>query len=339
MPSQHARRCSRRRFLGGLTLAGAAGLLSLTPRLVGAEAPPETSTLRIAQSPAICFAPQYVAADQLFQAEGFVDVQYVKRSPLALETLVAGEADLASADVGSMIAALDKGQPLSILAGLHVGCYELFSADPMRSVRDLAGKQIAIPGLHSPRHLMLSTILAYVGVDPRRDIHWVTQPASESMQLLAEGKIDAFLGFPPEPQELRARQIGHLLLSMTVDRPWSQYFCCFVAARQDFVRKHPMATKRALRATLKATQVCALEPERAAQFLVDHGFAPQYDSTVQMLKELPYLRWQEYDSEDTLRFYTLRLHEVGLIKANPQKIITQGTDWRFLNELKKQFKG
>jgi NitT/TauT family transport system substrate-binding protein len=71
MPSQHARRCSRRRFLGGLTLAGTAGLLSLTPRLVGAEAPPETRTLRIAQSPAICFAPQYVAADQLFQAEGF----------------------------------------------------------------------------------------------------------------------------------------------------------------------------------------------------------------------------------------------------------------------------
>jgi hypothetical protein len=85
-----------------VTLAGTAGLLGLTPRQIVAEAPPETRTLRIAQSPAICFAPQYVAADQLFQAEGFVDVQYVKRSPLALETLVSGEADLASADVGSI---------------------------------------------------------------------------------------------------------------------------------------------------------------------------------------------------------------------------------------------
>jgi NitT/TauT family transport system substrate-binding protein len=339
LPSQHARRFSRRRFLAGVTLAGTAGLLGLTPRPSVAEAPPETRTLRIVQSPAICFAPQYVAADQLFQAEGFVDVQYVKRSPLALETLVAGEADLASADVGSMIVGLDKGQPLSILAGLHVGCYELFSTDQMRSVRDLAGKQIAIPGLHSPRHLMLSTILAYVGVDPRRDIHWVTQPARESMQLLAEGKIDAFLGFPPEPQELRARKIGHLLLSMTVDRPWSQYFCCFVAAHREFVRKHPIATKRALRATLKATQVCALEPERAARFLVDQGFAPHYDLMVQTLKELPYLQWREYDPEDTLRFYALRLHEVGMIKSSPQKIIAQGTDWRFFNELKKELKG
>ena len=159
------------------------------------------------------------------------------------------------------------------------------------------------------------------------------------MQLLTEGKIEAFLGFPPEPQELRARRVGHVLVSMTVDRPWSQYFCCFVAAHRAFVRQHPMATKRALRATLKATTVCALEPERAARFLVDHGFAPQYDTMVQTLKELPYLQWREYDAEDTIRFYALRLQETAMIQRTPQQIIAQGTDWRFLNELKRELKG
>jgi NitT/TauT family transport system substrate-binding protein len=319
-------------------LAGTVGLHGLTPRQAVAEAPPETSTLRIGQSPAICFAPQYVAAEQLFQAEGFADVQYIKR-PLAFDTIVSGEADFASTDVGSMIMSIDKGQPIVILGGLHIGCYELFGTDQIRSIRDLRGKQVAIPGLHSPRHLMLSTMLAYVGVDPHRDIQWVTQPASESMQLLAAGKIDAFLGFPPEPQELRARGVGHVLVSTTVDRPWSQYFCCLVAANRDFVRKYPIATKRALRAILKATHVCALEPERAARFLVDHGFAPQYDAMVQTLKELPYLQWREYDSEDTVRFYALRLHEVGMLKSSPQKILAEGTDWRFFNALKKELKG
>jgi NitT/TauT family transport system substrate-binding protein len=186
---------------------------------------------------------------------------------------------------------------------------------------------------------MLSTMLAYVGVDPRRDIHWLPQSATESMQLLAEGKSDAFLGFPPEPPELRARRIGHVLVSMTVDRPWSQYYCCFVAANRDFIRKHPIATKRALRVILKATQVCELEPNRAAQFLVDRGFAQRSDSTAQILRELPYTQWREYDPEDTVRFYALRLHEVWMIKSSPQKIITQGTDWRFFNELKKELKG
>ena len=338
MSPQQARQISRRRFLGGMTLVGAAGLFGWHPRPVAAEPPPETTTVRIGQSPAICFAPQYLAAEQLFQTEGFVDVQYVKR-PLAFDTIVSGEADFTSSDVNSMVVSIDKGQPIIILAGLHIGCYELFATDQIQSIRGLAGKQVAIPGLHSSRHLMLSAMLSYVGVDPRRDIHWVTQPAGESMQLLAEGKIDAFLGFPPEPQELRARRVGHVLLSTTVDRPWSQYFCCFVAANREFVRKHPIATKRALRAILKATNVCALEPERAARFLVDHGFAPQYDAMVQTLKDLPYLQWREYSPEDAVRFYALRLHEVGMVKSSPQKIIEQGTDWRFFNELKKELKG
>jgi NitT/TauT family transport system substrate-binding protein len=338
MNAEHAEGWTRRRFLDGLTWAGTVGLLGLRPRWVAAEQPLETSTLRIGQSPAICFAPTYVVAEQLFQAEGFVDVQYVKR-PLASETIVSGEADFAASDVGSMIASLDKGEPIVVLMGLHIGCYELFGTEQIRSIRDLAGKKVAIPGLHSSRHRMLSAMLAYVGVDPRRDINWVTQPAAESMQLLAEGKIDAFLGFPPEPQELRARRVGHVVVSTTVDRPWSQYFCCFVAANRAFVRQHPIATKRALRAILKAAQVCALEPERAARFLVDRGFAPRYDYTVQTLKELPYLQRRDYTPEDTVRFYALRLHEVGMIKHTPQKLIEQGTDWRFFNELKQELKG
>ena len=58
-----------------------------------------------------------------------------------------------------------------------------------------------------------------------------------------------------------------------------------------------------------------------------------------MLKELPWDRWRTSDPEDTVRFYSLRLHEAGLIKPSPQKIIDQGTDWRFLKELKQELKG
>jgi NitT/TauT family transport system substrate-binding protein len=56
------------------------------------------------------------------------------------------------------------------------------------------------------------------------------------------------------------------------------------------------------------------------------------------MRDLPYGKWHEYDPEDTVRFYALRLHEAGMIKSNPQKMISQGTDWRFLRELKKELK-
>jgi hypothetical protein len=51
-----------------------------------------------------------------------------------------------------------------------------------------------------------------------------------------------------------------------------------------------------------------------------------------VLRELPYDRRREYDPEDTVRYYALRLHEVDLTKSTPNKIIAQGTNWRFLDE-------
>ena len=95
------------------------------------------------------------------------------------------------------------------------------------------------------------------------------------MELFAEGKVDAFLGFPPEPQELRARKVGHVILNTTTDKPWSQYFCCILVGNREFVRAHPIATKRVLRAVLKANEICAAEPELGAQRLVQRGFAPR----------------------------------------------------------------
>jgi NitT/TauT family transport system substrate-binding protein len=331
---------TRRRFLGGLTLAGTAGLLGVYPRLGAAEPPPETTTLRLGEFGAMCTAPQYVA-EELLRSEGFTDVQYVRKAggTELTQALASGEVDLAVRVAWPLIMRVDAGDPVVVLAGVHVSCFELFGTERVRAIRDLKGKAVAVPAFADGRHIFLSTVVAYVGLDPRQDIHWVTHPPAEAMRLLAEGKIDAFLGFPPEPQELRAKQIGHVLLNTAVDHPWSQYFCCMVAAHGEFVRKYRVASKRAVRAILKANDICALEPERVAQALVDKGVATRYDEALQTMKDLPYARWREYDPEDTVRFYALRLQEVGMIQSSPQKIIAQGTDWRFLNELKKELKG
>jgi NitT/TauT family transport system substrate-binding protein len=156
--------------------------------------------------------------------------------------------------------------------------------------------------------------------------------------LFAERQVDAILGFPPVPQELRARNIGRVILNMTTDKPWSQYFCCMAFGSRDFVRDHPVATKRFLRAILKTADLCATNPERAARQLVDAGFTERYDYALQTLTELPYASWREFDPEDSMRFYALRLHEVGMIKSSPMQILADGTDWRFLNELKRELK-
>ena len=331
---------SRREFVGGLALVGTAGLLGLQAEHVAAEPPPETTRVRLARVRSICRAPQYMT-EELLRAEGFTDVQYIQW-PTTLEASIAAAAakvDITMQYIGPSIIQVDTGQPLVVLAGVQPGCFELFATDRVRSIRDLKGKTVSVVDIGGGDYIFLASMMTYVGLDPRKDVTWTKNPFAEGMQQLAEKKVDALLALPPEPQELRARRIGHVVVNSVVDRPWSQYFCCMVVGHRDFVRKNPIATKRVLRAILKAADVCAANPPRAAQFLVDKGYAENYDYALQALKEIPYNKWREYDHEDTMRFYALRLHEASLIKSSPQKIIAQGTDWRFLNEIKKELKG
>jgi len=330
-------RQTRRRFLTTLSVAGAASFLRGGPSLA-AEGALETTRVRIRKSPAICIAPQYVA-EELLRAEGLSDIRYVDTGRgAASEAISRGKVDFSLSYASEFAQAIDSGQPITLLAGVMVGCFELFAREGIGSIADLRNKSVGVQALGSTEGVLVNLMAAQVGLDPVKDIHWVSDLSVKPIELFIDGKIDAFLGFPPEPQDLRARHIGHVLVNTAVDRPWSQYFCCMMAGSREYVQNHPVATKRVLRAILKAADFCATEPARAAQRLVDGGYTPRYDYALQTLSELPYDKWREYDAEDTIRFYALRLHEAGLIKSSPNKIIADGTDWRFLNELKRELK-
>lgn len=329
---------NRRRFLATLSSAGAAGLIGGTASYPQ-EAPLEISSIRIAKNSTICIAPQYVAAD-LLRAEGFTDIQYVERAPAILSAALGrGEVDFSLHLSAPSIVAIDAGDRIALIAGVHVGCLELFAKEHIRSIRDLKGKKVGVQAWGAHPHIFLSAMAAYVGLDPVRDIDWVLSPSVTPMELFIDGKIDAFLGTPPEPQQLRVRKIGHVIMNSNVDRPWSQYFCCMLTGNRDFVRKHPVATKRVLRAILKATDFCVSNPAGAARRMVDSGFTDRYDFALQTLQDVPFNRWRDYDPEDTIRFYALRLREAGMIKSTPNRILAEGTDWRFFNELGREMKG
>ena len=274
------------------------------------------------------------------RAEGFTDVRYVDlgESTPRGQAIARGTVDFSTNFAAPLIVAVASGEPVTFLAGVHVGCFELFGNDSIRTIADLKDKSVGVPGLGSNQHIFLSAMAAHVGLDPAKDIHWVTDPAVKPVDAFVEGKIDAFLGFPPEPQELHARNVKHVVVNSALDRPWSQYFCCMLAANNEYVRKCPVATKRVLRAVLKAADLCATAPALAARRLVDGGFTDRYDEALQMLGDLPYDKWREYDAEDTMRFYALRMRDAGFIKSSPQKIIADGADWRFLEDLKRELK-
>lgn len=329
---------SRRQFLTTLSLAGAAGLIG-SPAALAGEGPLETTSVRFMQTPALCHAPQFVA-QELLRAEGFAEIQYIKAPSNAEinEAVARGKVDFNMHFAPQWASVIDSGSAVAVLSGVHVGCFELFGKEDIRSIADLKGRTVGIAALGSSDHLFVSVMAGHIGLDPANDIHWVTSQSPTPAELFADGKIDACLALPPVPQELRARHVGHVVVNSSMDRPWSQYFCCMLAGHRDYVQKYPVATKRVLRAVLKGADLCAGQPELTARQLVNGGFTPRYDYALQTLRDVPYDKWRDYDPEDTLRYYALRLHELGFIKSTPQKIIADGTDWRFLDELKRELK-
>jgi NitT/TauT family transport system substrate-binding protein len=333
---------NRRKFVGGATAASAAVALGVRPEHAGAEPPPETPTLRLYESPILCLAPQYVA-EGLLRSEGFTDVRYVNyprdTKKWAPDVLTSGEVDLSLSFGPTNVLRIDAGAPIVMLAGAHNGCVELFGGRGIRSTRDLKGKTVAVAELRNDQHTFTAMFLAHVGLDPQKDINWVVHPFDDSVELLAGGKVDAVMTGPPFSDEIRAKKIGRVLVNTTTDKPWSQHVCCMVTATKDFVRKNPVATKRALRAIMKALDLCAREPAKGARALSDKRLAPQYDGALLTVKEMQYGQWRAYDPEPSVRFYSLWLRDVRMITSSPQKIIAEGTNWRFLNELKKELKG
>ncbi|MGX5851640.1 ABC transporter substrate-binding protein [Mesorhizobium sp. PL10] len=329
---------NRRRFLTGLSALAAAGLAK-GRNAAAAEAAPETTVARISAGPAICIAPQYVAAE-LIRAEGLLDLRYIATDAGIAQTdmLARGDIDFSINFATALVIPIDTGAPIKVISGVHVGCYELFGREDIKSITDLKGRKVGVGYiLKSDPHIFVSAMATFVGLDPQRDIEWIvgeTKPA----ELFADGKVDAFLAFPPEAQDLRARNIGHVILDSSKDRPWSQYYCCMLAVNAAYAEKNPAATKRVVRAILKSADICAAEPERVARLLVDSGRTEQYDYAVQAFRELPYSSWRDFDPEDTVRFFSLRLHEAGIVKSNPNDIIAKGTDWQFFNEVKRELK-
>jgi NitT/TauT family transport system substrate-binding protein len=183
---------SRRYFLSALAAAGTASILG-GRRARADEGPPETTTLRLIYDPSICTAPGYIA-DELLRAEGFTDLRYL-RTVSGGDAVARGEADF-NADTGAWIVArLDAGAPITALAGVHPGCYELFAHEPVRTISDIKGKRIGIRALRSGSHLYLALMAAHVGLDPNRDVEWVAIPDGSLMELFAAGELDVFLGF------------------------------------------------------------------------------------------------------------------------------------------------
>ena len=321
--------------------ACSSGVRSESGRDAGPEGPLETTTIRMARSPLSCYAAQALSSEFL-QQEGFTGIEYLD-IPLRdqFRKLAAGEFDFHMYPAPLACQRVDAGDPIVMLSGVQVGCWQIFATEQIKSLRDFKGKTIATGGPGAPDDVFLAVTLANVGIDVRRDVRVLTLSPQDYPRALAAGEVDGLSALPPFSLELRARRIGHIVVDSMMDRPWSQYFCCMATVNRDYMAKNPVAAKRALRALLRAADVVSADPARGVRAMVDLGFtdARNYDGTLEDLRMMPYNVWRQLDPADTLRFYSLRLKEAGLIESTPEQVLSRGAEFRYLQELKRELKG
>jgi NitT/TauT family transport system substrate-binding protein len=341
MPISYFNGLNRREFISKTVAAGTAMYLGFGNDLglAVAEPPPETTTVRFQQLKSPCWVPQLVA-EPLLREEGFTDIQYIKHEKISQgeEDILAGKVDFTADFTANSLMKFTPGAPIDFISGLHVGCYSLIGSDKIRSVRDLKGKKVWASNIMAIPNVFFKALVAYVGLDPDKDIEYVKCPKDEAIELFKQGKIDAFMSFPPGPQQLEAAGIGHTLVDTNIDRPWSQYYCCMILGRRDYIRNNPIATRKVIRSILRANDLVSQDPAMAAQMLVDWKLRKADDQkfVAQAFNEIPYDKWRHYGPEDTIRFWALRLKELGIIKYSPEEFISKNTDWSHIASLKKE---
>ena len=177
---------TRRRFLTNAAFAGAAGLsgFGIWGKALTAEPPPEITTIRFERDLVTCIAPQVF--QELLSAEGFTEIRYVdetearvRRADAAnsdpLSDMIANrEVDFGRTFASSLVVGMNAGAPVTVLSGLHLGCFEVFGKKEIRTLGDLKGGTLGVDvENNAPNKVLLTIMTRLVGLDPAKDFRWV----------------------------------------------------------------------------------------------------------------------------------------------------------------------
>jgi len=302
---------------------------------------PETTTVRIVVPPE-CDPGIWLAKDFLL-AEGFTDVRFVATPFVSRTWLTNDLADVGPAHAEFTVATIDAGLPLTILAGLHTGCFELWVDSSIANVHDLRGRRISVrqKDLSDQFFVFFAALLGYIGIDPLKDVRFVESGPDDYPGMIAsytDGRADAVLaGGAQGPLLKRLKAPGHVIFDTMVEKPWSQYVCCHLVANREWTRRYPIATKHVTRAVLRATDAAAKDHQRAAHDSVAGGYPKDGSLVVESMAMAGY-NWRDLEPEETLRFWGVRLKAVNLIKSTPQQLIQSGTDLAYMRQLRSELK-
>jgi len=264
-----------------------------------------------------CEAPIFTAVEKGFFKEEGLDVSLVKCDWKNYKDVLAlGGYDVTHHLVMYFLKPLEQGLDVKFTGGIHRGCLRVQAAasGPIRTVKDLRGKRIGVPGMGTPPFIFANRVLGANGIDPSKEISWLVFPAGELGLALDKGEVDAVANSEPIGSLLVAQGKVKNIADQAADMPYADEYCCAVIVNGKFLKKHPKMSAAATRALLKAAKWVETNPKAAAELSVKGKYlASTVDQNTVAISHLRYIP-SVSGAQTAVRLAAEEMKRAGMLK-------------------------
>ena len=226
--------------------------------------------------------------------------------------VLGGSIDIGVGDPVQVATAFTKGIPLSIVAGAGMYSSDVATTalcvakdSPLRTVKDLADKTIAVPTLGDTAQAGVEAWLQQNGVSPS-SVHFVEIANPVMGAALAAGRIDAAM--IPEPFRTIAQESDARLFAKPFDAIGHQFMIGVWYGKKDWVAQHADMAKRFARAIYEAARWANAHHAQSAAILAQHSKASL--ATLLKITRAPYAEklsaeWIQLPLDAAYRYHLL----------------------------------
>jgi NitT/TauT family transport system substrate-binding protein len=288
MPFRSRRRAIHTAWLGLLTAALAG------PLAASAQQSPKLTPLKVGVLKMAALTNPWVAKQRgIFERNG-LDVTLVefRSGNEAISAHRGGSVDVVLAIPGTAMTAIERGFDLVAVAqneiaqkqGPDTGSVQVLKDSPYKALADLAGKKIAVSGLHSQKTVAMQTVFRNAGVDPAKLV-LVEIPFSSQADALKSKQVDAINTVDPYTTQVLAMGLGRVIAWDYVDsipeQPLGAWF-----ARSTFTKSNPDVIDRFNKSIKESIDYMWADQNRARSEVVAYT-----GLDAALVKEMPMIGW------------------------------------------------
>lgn len=278
--------------------------------------------IRLIYSPSLCAAPMYIAIENGYFEEENLDVEQVTVDAAHVaEAIGADQVDVGMGLIGKLLQPLENGLPIKFTTGLHTGCTKLLvpGDSDIKSIADLKGKKIGVPGLADAATVISKRSLSAAGIgvtEQNMEVEFSVYSRNDLPQALENGAVDAIaLGDPTA--SIAEEQYGlTALIDTATDPEYKDEYCCAAFVTSKLASENPEAAAAFTRAVQKASQWVQENPDETAKIIVDKQYiSGETDFVAQILKTYNY-KPSVQGGYDALKQNAEELAQIGVIKSD-----------------------